>query len=139
MQAELPNGSIRFRRLKPSGFFVSSRNSLAKSAYEIRLRTRVGAFEQNCADQESHSLLNHFFTRCDLSRLQKCFHQFAFATNRHARKFLEPFSKGHFGFIVEPVGQQTKLIGRNVSAFDSIQQMRKESGRKIAALDVRYG
>ena len=55
-----------------------------------------------------------FFAGGNLAGLQKGFDEFAFAANGQARKFFEPFSFRHFGLRVEPVGEQTELIGGNI-------------------------
>ena len=83
--------------------------------------------------------LLQFFARWNLSRLKKSFDQFAFAADRPAGKLLEPFSFRHFGFGIEPVGQQPKLIGGNVATMDPINQMRQKLRWKIVAADARHG
>jgi len=83
--------------------------------------------------------LFHFFSRGDLSWLQKSFDEFAFAADGHAGKFLEPFSVRHFGFGIEPVGQKPKLIGGDVATTDAVEQMGEKLWRKIVPTDARHG
>jgi hypothetical protein len=74
-----------------------------------------------------------------LSGLQKSFDQFTFAADRHAGKLLEPFAFGHFGFGVEPIREQSELIGGDVSAADAVKQMVQEARRKTVAANPRHG
>ena len=83
--------------------------------------------------------LVHFFTRGDLSGLQKCFDEFAFAANSHASKFLEAFALRHFGSSLKPVGQKAKLAGGNVAAMDPVKQMRQKLRWQIVAADAGHG
>ena len=83
--------------------------------------------------------LIYLFAGCNLSRLQKSFDEFTFAANGQAGKFLEPWAVRHFGCGVEPIRQQSKLIGGNFSAADAVKQMIKKAWRKIVTANLRHG
>jgi hypothetical protein len=80
-----------------------------------------------------------FFAGGNLAGLQKGFDKFALATNGQARKSFEPFPCRHFGLSVEPVGEQTELISRNIPGFDALQQMSIQRAREVAAPDAGHG
>ena len=82
--------------------------------------------------------LVQFLTRWDLSGLQKRFDQLTFAADRHAGKLLEPFALGHFRFGVEPIREQSELIGGNVSAADAVKQMVQEARWKTVTANPRH-
>jgi hypothetical protein len=86
-----------------------------------------------------HLRLVQFLAGCDLSGLQKSFDHFAFAADRHAGEFLEPFALRHFRFGVRPIRQRSQLIGGNLSSADAVEQMVKKERRKTVASNSRHG
>jgi hypothetical protein len=74
-----------------------------------------------------------------LSRLQERFDEFTFTADGHAGKSLEPPSNRDFRFGVKPIRQETKLIGRNLSSNDTVEQMIEEAWRKTVPPDPRHG
>ncbi len=45
----------------------------------------------------------------------------------------------NLGLCGKPVGQQSKLINRNVTALDALQQVSPQVSRKAFSLDARHG
>jgi hypothetical protein len=88
---------------------------------------------------KSPPVLIYFRSGGGLSGLQKCPDEFAFAADRQAGKFFEPFAFRHFRFCVQPLGQQAELVGGNVPGFDSVKEVRKQRPRKMAALNAGHG
>ena len=58
-----------------------------------------------------------------LTRSQERFYQFGFAADDHSWKTFEPSFTRHFRFAVEPVGEQSELIGGYFAGTNSIEQM----------------
>lgn len=85
----------------------------------------------------AHSL--QFFAGRDLAGLQKGFDKFAFPASSHARESFEPFAVGHFGFGVQPIRQEAKLVGTDIPLTDSVKQVVEQPGRKTVAADARHG
>jgi hypothetical protein len=74
-----------------------------------------------------------------LFRTQKCFDEFIFTADRHARKFLEPLASRYFGSCGWLIGEQSKLIGRNLSGYDAVKQMIEERWWQTMAQNPRHG
>ena len=83
--------------------------------------------------------LHKFLAGGDLAGQQEGADQFALTADGHAREPLEPLAVRHLRFGMKPVGQQPKLIGGNVSAGDSVEQMVKQARRQTVAADARHG
>ena len=83
--------------------------------------------------------LLHFHTRRDLPGLQKSSHQLALAADGHAGKPLEPLAVRHFGLGEQPIGEKPKLIGGDVSAAHTVEQMVEQMRRKTVTADSRHG
>jgi len=74
-----------------------------------------------------------------LAGLQKRFDEFTFTADGHAWKFLEPLGVRHFRLGVKPMRQQSKLVGGNLSAADTVKQMVEKAWRKTVASNSRPG
>lgn len=93
---------------------------------------------QPASDQSGGgSWLFDFFAVRSLPGSEERLHPFAFPADRHAWKPLEPFVVRHFGFVGEPVCQQTELISRDAALLEAIEQMVEQSRRKTLAADFR--
>ena len=79
-----------------------------------------------------------FFARRGLIQGQKGLHEFAFATNSHARKAFEPAALRDGGLSIQPSGQQSQLIGLDVAEPDAVEQMFEYRARKIGAANLRH-
>ena len=94
--------------------------------------------EWGVRDPSAHSCLIYLFARCNLSRLQKGFDEFAFAANGQTGKFLEPFAFRHFGVGAQPICDESKLGGGNVSVADAVKQMVEQARRQILSANPRH-
>ena len=112
-----PNNQNSFRRIR----------ALDVHANRIKRRARGDDF-----------FLVQFFTRGDLSGLQKGFDEFAFAANGHAGKFLEPFFIRHFRIGIQPLCEQNNLFAGNFTLTHSRQKMSQQSFRQFPATDFRH-
>jgi hypothetical protein len=65
--------------------------------------------------------LFQFLTDCSLTRLKKGSDEFTLAANRHFWKSFEPFAARNFRPQFQPICEEAKLIGRDLTAFDAFQ------------------
>jgi hypothetical protein len=65
--------------------------------------------------------LFQFLTDCSLTRLKKGSDEFTLAANRHFWKSFEPFAARNLRLQFQPICEEAKLIGRDLTAFDAFQ------------------
>jgi hypothetical protein len=83
--------------------------------------------------------LVYLFAGRNLSRLQKCFDEFAFAANGQAGEFLESFPLRHYRFGAKPVRQKFELVSGNCSFAGAVEQVIQQPGRKTLSANARHG
>ena len=79
-----------------------------------------------------------FLSDRKLLRIQECLHQIAFSADNHSWEAFEPFLVRHFRLDIEPLGEQSKLICRNLAGTNPLEEMMQQRRRKILPPDFRH-
>lgn len=83
--------------------------------------------------------LFHFLAFHSLSGDEKSSYQFILAADYHAGKFPEPLSLRHIGLRIQPLSQESQLVGGDLPFLDAIQKVFEQRTGKMIALNLRHG